>query len=260
MGGRHGLDGALVSLSSEQERACKGRSMTGPCCVPRMHPHTVEGQRVRVGFRTLISLALCAAAAGAALAHCAIDVVGDYALTSDSYDNLRHGSRELMTAVALLLAVVLAARGLRVCCEIAADNRARLIAPVLRLREICGILIGAVGACAAIVPAMEYLDGRLDGIPVRHLSDALGGSIPLGLGMTLFCATLIAAGVCAVARWLVSHRDSIATIIETLLRPVAGAARPATYDLIAQLVRPRRRRRTPALCLSKRGPPEIRFA
>src|SRR5580704_1729911 len=87
----------------------------------------VEAPSVRVGFRTLVSLALCAVAAGAAMAHVAIDVVGDYALTADSYDHLRHGSRDVVSAVALVLAVVLAARGLRLCCEIASLNRSRIL-------------------------------------------------------------------------------------------------------------------------------------
>jgi hypothetical protein len=220
----------------------------------------VEGARVRVGFRTLISLALCAAAAGAALAHFAIDVVGDFALAHDSYDNIRHGSRELMTGVALLLAVVLAARGLRVCCEIAATNRTRLLRPVLGLRETLAMLGTAIAASIAIVPAMEYLDCRFDGMPMRRLSDAFGGSIPLGLATTFLCAALVALAVYAVARWLISHRDSIATIIETFLHACADAVAPSGYDRIGRIASPRRRRAPIALRLSKRGPPATTFA
>jgi hypothetical protein len=214
---------------------------------------------VRVGFRTIVSLALCAAAAGAAMAHFAIDVVGDYALTNDSYDHLRHGSRELMTGVALVIAALLAARGLRICCEIAARNRTLLLRPVLGLRDTLGLLFAAAGASVVIVPAMEYLDGRLDGVPVERLSEAFGGSILLGLGTTLVCATAVALAVHAIARWLISHRDSIATIIETLLARILGAVRPNSYGLAVQLVAPRRRRSPNALRLSKRGPPATSF-
>jgi hypothetical protein len=214
---------------------------------------------VRVGFRTLFSLALCAAAAGAALAHYAIDVVGDFALANDSYDHLRHGSRELLTGIALLLATMLAARGLRICCEIAALNRTRLLRPVIHPRELLTLLGGAVAASIAAVPAMEYLDGRLDGVPVTRLADAFGGSIALGVITTLLCAAFVAIVVFAIARWLISHRDSIATIIETLIRATGDAVRPSGYDLLAQRFSPRRRPPT-AMRLSKRGPPEIRFA
>jgi hypothetical protein len=194
------------------------------------------------------------------MAHFAIDVVGDYVLPRDSYDHLTHGSRELAAAAALAIAVVLAARGLRVCCEIAALNRTCLLRPVLRLRETVGMFAAAVAGSVLLVPAMEYLDGATDGMPVRHFSDALGGSIALGLGTTLACAVLVTFAVYAVARWLIAHRDSITTIIETLLVAAGGGVCPSRYDLLAQLVTPRRRRTTDALRLSKRGPPAVSFA
>jgi hypothetical protein len=220
----------------------------------------VEARLVRVGARTLVSLALCAAAAGAAMAHYVIDVIGDFLLPRDSYDHLAHGSRELVTGVALLAAAVLAARGLRVCCEIATVNRGRLMRPALRLRESAGLLLGAVVASAVMVPAMECLDGRLDGVPVARLADAFGGSVGLGLATTLLCAGVVALLVCGVARWLISHRDSIATIIETLLRRVTGSPASNGYELAARRFTPSRRQTSHALRLSKRGPPAISFA
>lgn len=225
----------------------------------RRGPQGVEARGVRVGFRTIVSLALCAAAAGAAIAHVAIDVVGDYALARDSYDNLGHSSRELVSGIALVVAVWLAARGLHVCCEIAAKHRASLLRPALRLREMFALLAGAVAASIALVPGMEYLDGRLDGVRVDGLDDAFGGSILLGLGTTLVCATLVTAVVYAIARWLISHRDSVADLIETLLLRRQLVVAPHEYDLIAQRVTPRRRT-LHALRLAKRGPPRTCFA
>jgi len=214
---------------------------------------------VRLGLRTLVPLALCGAAAAAALAHFAIDIVGDYALPHDTYDNLQHGSRELLSGLALVLAVALAARGLRICCEIAAINRTRILRPPLRMWEVFGFLFGTVAVSAILVPAMECLDGGLAGVPVRELDDAFGGSILLGLGTTAVCAGAVALLVYAVARWLICHHDSIATIIETLLRPTACTVRPSGYDLTRHLCSPRRRRAIHALRLSKRGPPEAIF-
>jgi len=214
---------------------------------------------VRVGIRTLASLALCAAAAAGALAHFAIDVVGDYVLPHDSYDQLRHGSREVVVSLALLLAVFLVIRGLRLCCEIAAVNRTRVLRAALGLREMLGVIAGAGAASILIVPAMEYLDGRVDGAPILRFSDAFGGSIPLGMFTTLLCAAAVASFICAIARWLISHRDTIATIIETLLRAMLGMVRTGGYDLVARLFAPRRRRAPSALRLSKRGPPAISF-
>ncbi|HEY6325232.1 MAG TPA: hypothetical protein VIW73_01775 [Candidatus Cybelea sp.] len=213
-----------------------------------------------VGFRTLFSLALCAAAAGAALAHIAIDVVGDFALSSDSYDHVAHGSRELVTGVALLLAVALAARGLRVCCEIASINRYRIRVPVRRLPEALGFVGSAAAGSVALVPAMEWLDGRLAGAPVLALDEAFGGSILLGVVITVVCATAIALAIYAVARWLLSHRDSIVTIIVTLLRRMADGVRASAYTLTSRRFTPRRRRAPNALRLCKRGPPLLLFA
>ena len=224
-----------------------------------MGRYAVEARNVRLGFRTLASLAFCAAAAGAAMAHVAIDVLGDYALKRDSYDYLRHGSRDFLTAIAVLVALVLAGRGLRICCEIASNNRARLVRPVLRLRDALSVVATAVAASLAIVPAMEYLDGRLDGLPVRGFADAFGGSIPLGLATTLTCAAVVALGVFAVARWLISHRDAIATIIETLFQAISGSGAPGSAHLLRQRVTLRRRRTAGALRLAKRGPPATSF-
>ena len=215
---------------------------------------------VRLGFKTLISLALCAAAAAAALAHVAIDVAGDYALKVDSYDNLRHGSRELVSLVAVALAFLLAARGVRICCEIAQRHRARVLAPAHRLRDVFAFVSLTVAASATLVPAMEWLDGGLNGVAVRALDDAFGGSLALGLGITIACAALVALFVYGIARWLVSHRDSIATIIETLLGRIDGNAKPSGRALARQLFTPRRKRTLHALRLSKRGPPEAAFA
>ncbi len=213
-----------------------------------------------VGFRTLFSLALCAVAAGAALAHVAIDVVGDFALANDSYDYVAHGSRELLSGVALFLAVVLAARGLRVCCEIASINRSRILAPARRLPEALGFVGAAVAGSLALVPAMEWLDGRLAGAPVLALDDAFGGSLLLGVITTVLCAAAIAFLIYSLVRWLISHHDTIVTIIVTLLRWMSDGVRASAYTLTSRGFTPRRRRAPSALRLCKRGPPGLLIA
>lgn len=193
------------------------------------------------------------------MAHFAIDVAGDYLLARDSYDHLEHGSRELLTGLALVLAVFLAARGLKSCCDIATKHRGRLARPVLGVREALGLIAGAVTASAALVPAMELLDGRLDGAPVLQLADAFGGSILLGLTTTLLCASMVALLVYATVRWLISHRDSIATLLETLMRRVTETPHANGYDLAAQRFTPRHRRTPHAHRFAKRGPPATSF-
>ncbi len=212
---------------------------------------------MRVGFRTTVSLLLCAAAAAAATAHVAIDIIGDYALPHDTYDNLSHSSRELVSGVAFLLALLLAGRGLRYCCGIAAVNRTRVAQLRLSLGWCSGFVLGVIASTAMLVPSMEWLDGRLGGAPVKELDDAFGGSILLGGGTSVVCAALVAFLVYGFVRWLISHHDSIATIIETLLRRTDGAARPCSHDLARCLTTPRRRRTPYALRLCKRGPPDF---
>ena len=167
---------------------------------------------MRVGLRTLVSLVLCAAAAGAVVTHVAIDFIGDYALAHDSYDSLQHGSRALVGGIALAIAVFLAARGLGTCCAIALRNRTRLPTSPRDARELPAFLLVAVCGSALFVPAMEWLDGRLAGAPVRHLDEAFGGSLLLGIVTTAICASAIAALIYALARWLISYRDAIASI------------------------------------------------
>lgn len=238
MGRRHHLDGALKTVG----RAAR----------------TSKRHVVRVGFRTLLSLALCAAAAGAVFAHVAIDVVGDYALASDSYDHIHHGSRELIGGLALAIAAILVARGMRSCFEIAQVNRRRIAFAALGVREGVAYAIAAVGLTCMLVPAMEYLDGGLGGASVHRLGDAFGGSLILGLVTTAVCAGLVAALVFALARWLISYRDAIVTMLETLLRWSGDAVRRSSSEL--DRYRLAFRRRAPhAVRLSKRGPPVAFF-
>jgi hypothetical protein len=215
---------------------------------------------VRVGLKTLVPLAFCAAALAAATAHFFIDVVGDYALNHDSYDHVRHESRELVAFMAVLLAVILAVRGFQACCEIAARNRTRILPPARRAREGLAFTLAAIGLSVALVPSMEWLDGTLAGMPVVTLGDAFGGSLLLGLATTALCALGVAFAIYRFARWLISHRDSIAAIIETLLRAIDASPCRSQFDLARHGVTPQRRRTLHALALSKRGPPEILYA
>ncbi|MGA7247339.1 MAG: hypothetical protein WBW89_06245, partial [Candidatus Cybelea sp.] len=126
--------------------------------------------------------------------------------------------------------------------------------------EMLGMLAGAVAASTLLVPAMECLDGRLAGVPVRELDDAFGGSITLGIGTTLVCAAAVALLVCGLAHFLISHRDSIATIILTIFGRLSADVRPNGYDRVGLQLTTRRRRAPTALRLAKRGPPATSFA
>ena len=215
---------------------------------------------MRVGLRTLVPLALCAAAAAAAAAHFVVDVVGDFALSHDSYDHLQHGSRGVVTAVALVLAAMLALRGLASCCEIAARNRTRLAPVNFGLSETIAFFVVVLVSATVLVPSMELLDARVAGTAFGGIGDAFGGSLLVGMTCIAVCAALAGASVYALVRWLVSHRDSIATMVATLLRHITGAPRIASRPLERWNGLTLRRRTLPARQFTKRGPPEILLA
>jgi hypothetical protein len=215
---------------------------------------------VRSDLRTFAPLLLCAATIAAALSHVAIDIVGDYALPHDTYDYIAHGSRELVTVIAALAAAAIAFRGLHICCDLATANRGRVSAPELgKWRGVLFVFL-VLSLAAILVPAMEVLDGRLAGTPVTELDDAFGGSLLLGLSTTIGCAAAVAGIILGFARWLISHRDSIATMIVSLLVRVHPDSRPRAQTLRRCTAQPRRRRTAPALQLSKRGPPSVAFS
>lgn len=209
---------------------------------------------VRVQFRTLIALALCAAASAAVLAHFAIDVVGDFALRHDAYDGLRHGSREYAAVLAGVFAVIAATHGLRACCDIALRAQGRVAKPILTAGGTIGYALVAIAAACIGVPAMECFDNALAGVPLSQAGDAFGGSLLLGLTTTMFCAALVAAIFYAFARWLLQHRDVIVAIVATLLRRCYDFAVSFCTALDLQALRPQASNAV-ALCLAKRGPP-----
>lgn len=213
---------------------------------------------MRVEFRTLISLALCAAASAAALAHFAIDVVGDFALPHDAYDGLSHGSREYAVGLAFLCAFIAAARGLRACCDIALRARGRLAKPEVTTATAIGYAGVAIAGACILVPLMEWLDAALAGAPLAQMSDAFGGSVLLGLSTTLLCAVLVAAMFYAFARWLFAHRDLIVAMVATLLQRSNGVAAAFCTDLDFRRLHCRKPSAA-ALSLAKRGPPVAHF-
>lgn len=215
---------------------------------------------MRVGLRTLVPLALCAAAVAAAAAHFVVDVVGDFALTHDSYDHLQHGSRGVVTAAALALAGMLAMRGLASCCEIAARNRTRIAAINFTLTETIVFFVTVPITAAVLVPSMELLDARVAGAAFGGIGDAFGGSLFVGLTCIAVCAGLAAGAVYALVRWLVSHRDSVVTMVATLLRRITGAPRIASRPSERWNGLTLRRRTLRARQFAKRGPPEILLA
>lgn len=204
--------------------------------------------------RFLIFLLVAAAAAAAVLAHAIIDVVADYAVAHASYDDVAsHDSRGIVVAVAIVAAGLVAMRGFRLCCDAAARRGVRAPAPP-RWTAVLPFSAIAVALASIAVPAMECVDTLLAGQPLGNLGDAFGGSVALGLAITIPCALGIAIATFALARALLSYRDRIiAAIVACVFKAIEPA--PVAARLRAFGAVPIRRRSVASMRRGKRGPP-----
>jgi hypothetical protein len=158
----------------------------------------------------------------ALVAHVAIDFVGDYAVAHDTYDGVAHHSRAVVMVCAIALALVAGLRFLWSACDDAhCANGAlqALVRPVLTVRAWRYVATVAVIAVVTLI-AMESLDAFLDTGRIGDLADALGGSAPLGLSLTLACAAFFALASLRVLRSIAAaHR----TIVDAFCALLLGA-------------------------------------
>jgi hypothetical protein len=202
------------------------------------------------------ALVALAGALAALVAHVAIDVAGDYLLPHDTYDGIPHESRAVFV-------VAIAALSMAVALPLLFDllgRRCTTTASLLRrLRASLGspAVFAALATAFAIVTlvSMEWMDCSAAHAGIDGIEDLFGGSLALGLGLT------VAAG--ALCGWLV-HRivALIATIepqITTLLIRLVRAACSPLVPVLAALHAPASRTIVRSLLLasrgSKRGPP-----
>jgi hypothetical protein len=212
---------------------------------------------VRAFPRWLVLFVVAAAAASAALAHAVIDVIADYLVPHASFDDVgSHGSRELVVAVAVAAAGIIAMRGFRLCCEAAARRGVRAPEPP-RWSYGIAFVLATVALASLAVPAMEWIDTLLAGQPLGGLDDAFGGSVSLGLVTIALCAGPLALATFAFVRWLLSHRDRIIAAIVAIITK-SYVAPPSAATLRTFATAPVRRRSIASMRRGKRGPP--RFA
>ena len=209
---------------------------------------------VRAFSSWLVLLVVAAAAASAALAHVVIDVVADYLVPHASFDDVgSHGSRDLIVTIAVAAAGIIAVRGFRLCCEVAARRAVRAPEPP-QWRIGVAFVLATVALATLAVPAMEWIDTLLAGRPLGDLDDAFGGSVTLGLATVAACAAPAAIAIFAFVRWLLSHRHSIiAAIVAVIQKTHAVPLTAAELRIFATA--PVRRRSIASMRRGKRGPP-----
>jgi hypothetical protein len=202
-----------------------------------------------------VLLVVLSAAVAALIAHIGIDVLGDYLLPHDTYDDVAHGSRSVVSAGAL---AVLVAAALRSMFALLDRSRAAVRLECARARSqpqvIARYASVVVGLAFALVAGMEILDLTLAGQSIDGIEDVMGGSLVLGFGVTFATALGVAVAAWRFAAWIAgAHRQAI----RVLCAIVAQRTRHAT----AAGIRPRATRlhfvRVPAIARStrKRGPP-----
>ncbi len=191
----------------------------------------------------------------AALAHVAIDTLGDYLLAHDAYDGMGHATRSVLASLALAGAVAFAFRQLLAALDATPDGRRRAVhlARALLPRRLGPFAAGVVALAFVALCAMEALDAHAAGIPIDDPGDLLGGSIALGTITLVACAAGVAAAVFSALHALFGLTLAVARAVHALFVRRAGVTRkPLSLRRHVRrfTMHPQLARRT-----AKRGPP-----
>lgn len=195
----------------------------------------------------LLLVAVCAAALSA---HVAIDAVGDVVLRHDTYDDVTHASR----IRAVFAAFGLFAAGLFGFAWSALDpriGRQPLRLAIARHPLMTGLVVFALSVVA--VAGMETMDALLAGSTISGVAESLGGSLWLGLALTLCCSVPCTAGAVRFARFVARAHGLLVRAL------VALAVRLRSLAIAPVSDRERRAPRRPLTVFlgraHKRGPP-----
>jgi hypothetical protein len=175
----------------------------------------------------LVSVALVAALIG----HVVIDVLGDYLLAHDTYDDIDHTSRAIVAIVALALALAGIAAGFRAALREAHGSPNALCNAIRRAipRRTSAFVLGAMLASIAILCVMEGCDALLAGHAVDDIGDLFGGSIVLG-GTTIAALSAIVSIATMRALRRLAQAQQIAGILAAFIRRSFTTAVPRTAD------------------------------
>jgi hypothetical protein len=202
---------------------------------------------------------LVVAACGAALlAHVGIDIAGDFLLAHDTYDGLEHRSRCEIFSVALAFACASVLWILWVAFE---DVRGERGATRLTVEDLLGrgpwrFVATVVALSLPALMGMEFLDVTSSGGRIDDITDLLGGSASLGLGITGVTAALAGLAVRHLARMLLASHRAFVAVVHRLIALVArvrpqGDARPPERGVGRQIGQ----RSVLSRRSGKRGPP-----
>lgn len=166
-----------------------------------------------------VAVIVLVALAAAAAAHFALDVIGDFALAHDSYDGMAHDSRTLAFVVVVVIATAGVLRLLWSALDSANESTGAfraLVEPVLELPIWRFAAMVAGGALIAVM-AMESVDALVAGVRIDDVADSLGGSLPLGLIVTVTISVCFGIAVSRLFRALAAAHGTIVDLVCALL-------------------------------------------
>jgi hypothetical protein len=201
--------------------------------MPTLDPVRSKTPQSRIAPAAFLGLVvLLTALVAAAAAHSLIDFVGDFALAHDSYDGMAHHARTLVFVIALIFAVGGVLRFLWSALDsghASTGTFRTLSAPLLAVPVWRFAAAISVVALLTVI-AMESADALLDGVRIDDFADVLGGSIPLGMAVTLVLSVCIGAAVSLLFRSLAAAHRTIVKIVCALL--VGARRRPGSQRAI----------------------------
>jgi len=215
--------------------------------------------RARIGPKTFGAVVLLMTASLAAVvAHFAIDVAGDYLLRVDTYDHIVHHSRFIALLCAIVLSassvVALLAAALKDARSYRGELRALVTSHANRSPLRLILLITPLSLLALL--AMESLDAWLGNGHLPTFAAALGGSIPLGLGVMAIAAAAMGTALWrALALLDATHRTIAAALDRFLTQRDSDDASHAHTHAAAIPERPRSSSSVLANRAGKRAPP-----
>jgi hypothetical protein len=152
----------------------------------------------------LLSVALFAALTG----HVVIDILGDFMLAHDTYDDMDHSSRTIVALVTLGLTVLGIGLGFHAAIREARGSE-NAFCTALRgalPRSQPAFLIAAIVLATFVLCVMEGCDAWLAARPVDNVGDLLGGSVPFGATIETIVATVVSLVTLAGLRRLARAR------------------------------------------------------
>jgi hypothetical protein len=183
----------------------------------------------------LLSVALVAALIG----HVVIDVLGDFLLAHDDYDDVDHSSRTIVAIVTLGLAMLGVSGGLRAAIREArgSENAFCLALRSALPRNDFVFSIAAIALSTIVLCTMEAADATLAGHRIDDIGDLFAGSVPFGATIIAIVTAIVSQTVLGIVRRLAQF-SVLAVVVVAFLRRCLRAVHIAecAIDVVDRLV------------------------